>query len=584
MAPIIALAMASFALHCQTTASRWELQADASSDASSTASSTSSGGGSSGGGDAATSSSGSGAGASSSSGSSGSTSGSSGGSSGDGGSGDAGPAGETDAGGVPDDGIYLGVTCGWQYSAQLTGPVTYPNQRNISLYNPDPNDAQATWDSWVEQLAQAGVDYVCPNLTGSHGIPGNPPSAIAPILTSLERQGLADRIKIGLFDDNAASWCAQWNAANGRGFGYAQPFDLSDPANWVYIYDYNYKIFYQTIPDRNLFKIQGRPVIIIWTSNPPFVTNAQGNLSKAMLWVRQQIKTDFGYDPYIVGPADFLSNDTTCADPGVLDGVHHWFYPPDHPYTLQDFNGTNVGVAVAQFQHSGQGGFLDPNHGKLFDDGLSATVGAGARLTLCEGFTDYEEDAAMFRVRNLASDGTPLTYDQTNYDYPNQRLNILRKHSRNPIPATMKFEAEACDTFGGANGGNGQVNYYRNGNIAIEATTDTGGGHDVGWMQPGEWFEWQEVPLNGTPAIQVRVATADASRAVHVVLDGTSLPPVMLPNTGGLQSWATVDLGSSGSFAASYHTVRIVFDSGGASFNWWQTAGGTSVVRKPPPP
>jgi hypothetical protein len=31
---------------------------------------------------------------------------------------------------------YLGVTCGYQYSAQLTGPLTYPNQFNISLYNP----------------------------------------------------------------------------------------------------------------------------------------------------------------------------------------------------------------------------------------------------------------------------------------------------------------------------------------------------------------------------------------------------------------------------------------------------------------
>src|ERR1700748_2412773 len=50
---------------------------------------------------------------------------------------------------------YLGVTCGFQYSAQLTGPPSKPNQQNISLYNPDASNPNATWDEWVAQLAQA---------------------------------------------------------------------------------------------------------------------------------------------------------------------------------------------------------------------------------------------------------------------------------------------------------------------------------------------------------------------------------------------------------------------------------------------
>src|SRR5688572_22862636 len=62
---------------------------------------------------------------------------------------------------------YLGVTVGFQYSSQLSGPVTYPTHQNISNYNPDPANPNATWDSWAEQLGQAGVDFICPNLTGS---------------------------------------------------------------------------------------------------------------------------------------------------------------------------------------------------------------------------------------------------------------------------------------------------------------------------------------------------------------------------------------------------------------------------------
>ena len=75
-------------------------------------------------------------------------------------------------------------------------------------------------------------------------------------------------------------------------------------------------------------------------------------------------------------------------------------------------------MAVAEFQHPGQGGFLDPNHGVRFDVGLSNTVDAGALLTLCEGFTDYEEDAAMWRARNMDTNGNALSYSQTLYDYP----------------------------------------------------------------------------------------------------------------------------------------------------------------------
>ena len=33
--------------------------------------------------------------------------------------------------------------------------------------------------------------------------------------------------------------------------------DLSNTNNWKFIYDYNYKIFYETVPDANRFKING---------------------------------------------------------------------------------------------------------------------------------------------------------------------------------------------------------------------------------------------------------------------------------------------------------------------------------------
>lgn len=470
---------------------------------------------------------------------------------------------------------YVGVTCGWNYSNDLNGPDT--GMANTPLFNPISGSPNLTWNEWAEELGSAGVDFVCPNLRGSYPETSLSPVNIAPLLTALSNRGLSNRVKLAIFDDNASSWSAEWNEANGRGFGNAQPFDISDSNNWKYLWDYNYKLFYQTVPDANRFKINGRPVIIIWTGNTYFIANMQGNASRALTYVRQQCQSTFGFNPYIIVSGDFLTNDTTCNNPAIVDATENWFTPSTSGapgWTLTSFNGVHIGAACPQFQTAANGVWVDPNHGTELDTSLQNTHGAGALATLIEGFTDWEEDASLFRVRNLDPSGNALGYSATYYDYPNQRLNIMRKNSNDPFPATLQEEVEDCDTYGGAAAGNGLTDYYRNGNIAIEQTSDTGGGFDVGWIQPGEWFEWQQVPIQGAKHFLVRVATVAANCKVHFVIDGTTEPSITLPNTGGWQTWTTVDGGSYGTFAGgSTHTVRLVCETGSMNVNYWQLGG-----------
>ena len=458
-------------------------------------------------------------------------------------------------------GGFLGATCGYSYALDLTGPND--TTENTPLYNPPSGIAFDTWGTWVEQAQQAGLDFLAPNLRGSTPHTNVTPTAIADLVTIINNRGLTDSLKIGAFDDNAGSWQWQWNAANGTS---NVPFDISNSANWKYIYELNYKLFFQTVPDANRFKINSRPVIIVWTGNTATVGNEQGNFSRAMTYVRQKCQADFGFDPYIIVNKETLVNDTTVSS--VIDATHGW--SGGGTWTLSTFNDTKIGVAFPGLFHPSDSNYRDSNHGATYETALTNTVGAGALLTLVEGFTDALEDAAVFRVRNLSTSGAPLSYAQTLYDFPNQRLGITRKHSRVPFSGNLKFEAEGCDNFGGAAGGNGKTNYYRNGNIAIAPTDDTNGGHHVGWMQSGEWFEWLNVPLNGTPHFLVRIATPNAARTAHLVIDGVVQASKTLPNTGSWSTWQTFDFGAYGSFANSYHTVRIVFDNGGVNFNWWQ--------------
>ncbi len=349
------------------------------------------------------------------------------------------------------------------------------------------------------------------------------------------------------------------------------PFDISNTNNWRYIYDWNYKLFYQTVPDTNRFKINGRPVIIIWTGNKSFITNMQGNASRALLYVRSKCQSDFGFNPYIILSQDFFANDTTCSNTAVADAGEHWFVPPSQSFTLQANFGVKIGALAPSFHDPSQPNYMDGNHGTTLENGLVGTVGAGALLTLCEGFTDWAEEATLLRVRNVGTNGSPLSYSETFYDYPNQRIDLLRtKYSRNPFQGNQLFEAEGCDTYGGANGGNGQTNFFRNGNIAIQTTPDTGGGWNVGWIQNGEWLEWTNVPLNSSPHFLIREATPNTNMMAHFVIDGVAKPAKTLPNTGSWSTYTTFDFGAYGTFTNSYHTVRIVFDTGNVNFNWWQ--------------
>ena len=463
------------------------------------------------------------------------------------------------------------MTCGWSYGNDLTGP--YWDTANHPLFNPITGNPNATWDDWAEELAASGVDFVCPNLRGSWPNTDQNPTNVAPFLTALANRGLTNRIKLAIFDDNAASWTAQWNQANGRGFGYAQPFDISQQTNWVYLWDYNYKLFYQTVPDANRFKINGRPVIIVWSGNTYFVGNMQGNASQALLYVRQQCQNTFGFNPFIILSGDFLSNDTTCNSTNVADGVHNWFAQGSSGYTLTTFNGVKIGACCAEFQTPAFGAaWIDPQHGQTLANNLISTRSSGALLTLVEGFTDWEESAALFRVNNLDSNGNALSYSQTYYDYPNQRLNLLRQNGNHANPCELKVEAEGCDYFGGANGGNGQVNFYRNGNIALEPAGDVGGGYDVGWINASEWLEWEQVPIQGSKVhLQVRVASPNNNSSIHFVIDGTNYPALVVPNTGDWQVYTNIESGTSYTFAkGSTHTVRLVCDTGGFNINYWQ--------------
>jgi hypothetical protein len=154
------------------------------------------------------------------------------------------------------------------------------------------------------------------------------------------------------------------------------------------------------------------------------------------------------------------------------------------------------------------------------------------------------------------------------------------------IPGTI--QAENYDT-----GGEGvayhdtetanQGGAYRTDGVDIQATTDTGGGNNVGWTAAGEWLEYTvNVTSSGTYSLSARAASAAGGGSMHVDRDGANVTGTMaIPSTGAWQTWTTVTSGGF-SLSAGQHVLRVAVDSAGFNLNWVSLQSGTPPTTPPP--
>jgi hypothetical protein len=115
---------------------------------------------------------------------------------------------------------------------------------------------------------------------------------------------------------------------------------------------------------------------------------------------------------------------------------------------------------------------------------------------------------------------------------------------------------------------------YRNTQVDIEKTTDSGGGYNVGFMKQGEWLNYTvNVTKAGKFNVDARIASLYNNSAFHIEVDGKNVTGSMkFVNTGGFQKWTTVRKGGI-NLTAGKHTIKLVVDStGGHKFagnvNW----------------
>jgi subtilisin family serine protease len=130
---------------------------------------------------------------------------------------------------------------------------------------------------------------------------------------------------------------------------------------------------------------------------------------------------------------------------------------------------------------------------------------------------------------------------------------------------------------------------YRQTDVDIETCLDVGGGYSIGYITAGEWLKYSvSVATTGSYTLEARVASPGAGGTFHVEVDGVNATgPLMVPNTGGWQTWKSVTV-TNIPLTAGPHMLRLAFDAKGVfgwfgNVNWlrWTLSPGSVMLDAP---
>src|SRR5690606_25983567 len=147
------------------------------------------------------------------------------------------------------------------------------------------------------------------------------------------------------------------------------------------------------------------------------------------------------------------------------------------------------------------------------------------------------------------------------------------------------FQAENYSAYHDTTPGN-SGGAYRSDDVDIEATGDSGGGHNVGWIDSGEWLAYSglAIPATGTSTVRMRVASPGGATASVDLNAGTIvLGSFAIPDTGDWQNWTTVS--RTVTLNAGSYSLGVFAQTGNWNFNWIEivpagTSGARAVVHE----
>jgi endoglucanase len=105
--------------------------------------------------------------------------------------------------------------------------------------------------------------------------------------------------------------------------------------------------------------------------------------------------------------------------------------------------------------------------------------------------------------------------------------------------------------------------------VQLEATTDAGGGNDVGYIDANDWMTYTDhVTSPGIYTFNIRVASMNGGGKFNIKSGNTVLASIDIAATNGWQTWTT--LTKDVTLAVGDQDITIEVLTGGFNINWFQ--------------
>jgi hypothetical protein len=378
------------------------------------------------------------------------------------------------------------------------------------------------------------------------------PRLLRNLVAAIDRAGVRDVLRLGMFDDTGAYQGTRDTVENRP---QSERFDLADHASFRFFWDHNMKVWFDTVPKDLWYRMNGRPVVAFWSLSSYFFANQRGNASQLLRTLRANFQARYGEDPLFIVDDTWITEDPTITTSDA-QGRNAWFDPNRNVSTLTSWGGATWGAAVPGYRNPstlpGCGASCREQtrrDGATFRTAL--TQAQSTRFTLLEGWTNVAESAG--------------TYRSAAWTYPNQYLNLVREFA-DPNVTTLKLEAEAADAFTDFSPEN-LGGTYRPGALDVGRLQEPQGWF-VGWTEGGESLTFKDLALPcGTYRFTGRFATPLDGQTVHLQVGANVMGATVVSKTGSWDSYGLVHLGEL-RVPAGRDDVTLVFESGGVNVDW----------------
>jgi hypothetical protein len=457
------------------------------------------------------------------------------------------------------------------------------------LYAPYDSADPAWWDNLVAEQSQARVRRLLFPTRGVASLdpadlsgPGDMnPRRLSSWLDAVKRAGSSGTFEAGCFVDTPF---LQQISSSFHAVPADTPLDLSLKSDWNdVVWLRAIKPWFDTVPASYWWTQndgtpggRGAAVIEFARLDGALFSNVQGNAGQLLSFLVTQFQAAYGSALVFVLDSSWFSADPSLQQLATVMGNSPDFAAPSTPNAFMRSKGHSFGTAVPGFTDPSYADPASPNYhsasvaiprkisaadgtSPLTLEGGLASAATSASITLLQSFTDYADSSGLYR--------------SAAWDFPNQDLNLIRRYS-DLRTVTLRLEAEGCDRFEDRTSGNSGGAFLRAGDLDVR-TLRSGSGWAVTDTAPGEWLEFEDVDFSaGNYELIANYATTDGMQAstppdkrLQISIDGTKLPPALIPGTVDADTFGATLLGQA-TLSHGPHTVRLTFLDGQVDLDW----------------